>query len=220
MVGNYKIDRGIKLLKSQIEPNPWNPNKTTDRQQQAIGESLSMYGQVLEILVRPHPDNEEIYQVIDGEHRLDNLSEVVYANVIYDLPDAEAKKLTIIMNETRGSADKMELAALLSSIQIDLGDLTGVGLPYSPTELAELTMLTEINWDSFDTPPPDEDEAETSRDGTGDGLQSVFMKLDSETMDRLNQAKDLVSDTVDLPKDPAVAWGYVVDNILNDFLGA
>jgi ParB-like nuclease domain len=223
MVENYKIDRGVKLLASQVEHNPWNPNKTTDRQQEAIGESLSMYGQVLEILVRPHPQKEGIYQVIDGAHRLDNLSDIVYANVIYGLPDADAKKLTIVMNETRGSADKLELAELLNSIQTDLGDLLGVGLPYSTVELSELTSLSNIDWGSFDTPNPEEEIDDTAGESSGgsvDGFQSVFMKLSPETMDRLSQAKDLVGDTVDLSKDPAISWGEVIDNILNDFLGA
>lgn len=146
----YKIERGVAIPKSKLHSNPWNPNHMKDRQQEAVKESIKLYGQVMELLVRPHPTITGDYQIIDGEHRFNVLPGTVYCNVIHGLPDAEAKKLTIVMNETRGSADKIELAQLLKDISIDIDeDQIGWGLPYEPDELDELIALADVDWDKF-----------------------------------------------------------------------
>lgn len=131
---SYKVERGVKLSKSQITPNDYNPNKTSERQQRAIAESLDKYGQLLEIVVRPDPNHDGKYLIVDGEHRWQELGDTVYCNVVYGLSDTDAKKLTVIFNETRGQADKSELGQLLASLGEDLDDLM-VGLPYDEDEL-------------------------------------------------------------------------------------
>jgi hypothetical protein len=152
-VSNYKIERGVPIDKSDINPNPWNPNKTTKRQQSAIAQSINLYGQVLEILVRPSPDEPGKYQIIDGEHRYQELPDKVFANVIHNLPDADAKKLTIVLNETRGQADKIELAQLLADIEADLGgwEEAIAALPYGDQEYQELVKLAAHDWDDYDS---------------------------------------------------------------------
>ena len=148
MLDKYDVDRGVKLKKSDITPNDYNPNKTSERQQKAINESLDKYGQLLEIVVRPDPNNKGKYLIVDGEHRYHELDDEVYCNVVHGLSDADAKKLTVIFNETRGQADKVELAQLLASLDDDLDDLI-VGLPYEQDELAELVKMADVDWDEF-----------------------------------------------------------------------
>lgn len=143
----YKVERGVRLSKSQISPNSYNPNKTTKRQQEAIAESLDHYGQLLEIVVRPDPENEGKYLIIDGEHRYQELGDEVFVNVVYGLEDADAKKLTIIFNETRGQADPVELGALLAELEETLDDLQ-LGLPYESDELER--MMGELGESNFD----------------------------------------------------------------------
>lgn len=148
MLDKYDVDRGVKLKKSDITPNDYNPNKTSERQQKAINESLDKYGQLLEIVVRPDPNNKGKYLIVDGEHRYHELDDEVYCNVVHGLSDADAKKLTIIFNETRGQADKVELAQLLASLDDDLDDLI-VGLPYEQDELDELVKMADVDWNEF-----------------------------------------------------------------------
>lgn len=214
----YKIDRGVAIPRSNLHPNPWNPNRQKPREQAAIAESIKEYGQVLELLVRPHPETVGEYQIIDGEHRFNVLPETVYCNIIHDLPDAHAKKLTIVMNETRGDADKIELAKLLADISVDLGDHLGLGLPYEANELEELIKLSEVDWDSFNS----DFEAEII-DGdspTSDGFTMLTVKVPTEAMDVLNQAWQLISDDRDLHKDRAIAWGQVFESIAADYLAS
>lgn len=213
-----QIDRGVKLCRDQIVANPWNPNKTSDRQQQAISESLGLYGQVIEILVRPHPEQPAMFEVIDGEHRLNELPEdEIYANVVYGLPDADAKKLTIILNETRGEADKIELAQLLAVISEDIGDETIVGLPYTDTELEELIKLAEVDWDKFDSGEDGEFGAGGSA-GNND-WQTISIKVPSEAMERIRDAYNLIEQERNgLHSNQEIAWGQVLESLAADYL--
>lgn len=215
----YKVDRGVAIPKARIHPNPWNPNKMTDRQQQAVSESIGAYGQVLELLVRPHPEIGGEYQIIDGEHRFSVLPEIVYCNVIHDLPEPDAKKLTVILNETRGDADKVELAHLLADLQADFGEDLITGLPYSSVDLDELVKLADIDWDQFSQ---NEGSSEGGKDASDDGWTTILVKIPDEAMDVVNQAADLVKDQRDghLHKDKAISWGQILESLAADFLAS
>lgn len=217
---SYKIDRGVAIPKAKLHPNPWNPNHMKPRQQESVQESILAYGQVLELLVRPHPDIEGEYQIIDGEHRFNVLPEMVYCNVIYGLTDPHAKKLTIIMNETRGQADKIELAQLLNEIQSDFGDDLCLGLPYDPTELDELVKLAEFDWDQFNDAagdPPD-DEGGIEPDGDSENWRHIAAKLPESAFDVLQQAADLIKDQQELHRDPPIAWGQIFEILAAEYL--
>ncbi|RUR77034.1 chromosome partitioning protein ParB [Chlorogloeopsis fritschii PCC 6912] len=211
-----KIERSVKISISQLHPNPWNPNKTSQRQQEAIAESLREYSQVLELIVRPHPDIEGEYQIIDGEHRYQESSDYVYANVLHGLSDAEAKKLTVVLNETRGTADKIELSQLLADIKIDLGADLITSLPYTEVELGELVNLADINWDDFST---DNQEGNNfNGDGGGEDLKIITFKVSPDDYQYLESIYNLIKDQEPLDKNKAIAWGQVLVTIAKDFL--
>jgi hypothetical protein len=210
------IERGLKVPAYKIHPNPWNPNKTTNRQRQAIAESLQEYSQVLEIIVRPHPEKPGEYQVVDGEHRLDELEGDVYVNVLHGLEDADAKKLTIILNETRGQADRIELSGLLKEIQLDMGEELGLALPYEPIELEGLLSLSEIDWESYQGGGKGED---NGGDEEKEEWVTISVKVSQSAYDVIKQAKDLISEEDSLHKDKAIAWGQVVERLSADYLG-
>ena len=148
---NRKIDRSVLLKARQLHPNPWNPyaNKP-DRLQQAIGESIGEFSQIQDIVCRPHPEIEGEYQILDGEgrHRTFKPDEDVYAIVLHGLTDDQAKKVTIVMDETRATADKIQLSALLAELSEsqDIEDLM-VGLPYQESELSDLINSSAMGWD-------------------------------------------------------------------------
>lgn len=151
---NRKIDRSVLLKARQLHPNPWNPyaNKP-DRLQQAIGESIGEFSQIQDVVCRPHPDIKGDYQILDGEgrHRTFKPDEDVYAIVLHGLTDDQAKKVTIVMDETRAVADKVQLSALLAELSEnqDIEDLM-VGLPYQESELSDLINSSAMGWDGDD----------------------------------------------------------------------
>lgn len=228
----YKIDRGVVIPKSKLRTNPWNPNHMKDRQQEAVKESIAAYGQVMGLLVRPHPSEPGAFQIIDGEHRFNVLPDDVYCNVIHGLPDADAKKLTIVMNETRGSADKIELAQILSELNQDMGlEQLAIGLPFLEKELEELVSLADVDWEQFEqdfTPPPSdtvtqslETEPPTDGDYEGDGGGDgtfITITLSPRAMDLLGQAESLISDEQELPENRAERQGVVIEKLAESYL--
>lgn len=134
-------------------PNPWNPNRTTGKIDDAIRESLGAFGQWSPIVVRPHPTEDGKYQILDGEHRLEQAIALdwptVSVNVVHGLSEDDARKITIIANETRGYSDKTALGVLLSEIQDLMQDEEAfeIGLPFDGAELEALIELAGENWD-------------------------------------------------------------------------
>ena len=217
MTKTTQIERSLLISKSLLDPNPWNPNKTKPRQQKAIAESLKTYSQIIDIIVRPNGDR---YQIIDGEHRYDELTEDVYVTVLHGLSDADAKKLTIIMNETRGEADKIELAQLLADLANELsGDELLNALPYEQNELDELVKLAEVDWDNFNN---SEDDQQPDFKGESDPAEDEFIKLyiviPKEALLVAEQAKELISQQRELNKNKDIAWGQVLESLAADYL--
>ena len=217
MTKTTRIERSLLIPKSLLDPNPWNPNKTKPRQQKAIAESLKTYSQIIDIIVRPNGDR---YQIIDGEHRYDELTEDVYVTVLHGLSDADAKKLTIIMNETRGEADKIELAQLLADLSNELrGDELLNALPYEQNELDELVKLAEVDWDNFNN---SEDDQQPDFKGDGDPTEDEFTKLyiviPKEALLVADQAYELISQQRELNKNKDIAWGQVLESLAADYI--
>lgn len=128
------------IATDQIYPNPWNPNKTSSKVDSAIRESIHSLGFIIPIVVRPHPQYHGMYQLIDGEHRLEAAMDMEIDSipaVVVDLSDIDAKKFTIIANETRGKAEPLALAELLGEI-LNESDDPFLGLPYNERDVEEM----------------------------------------------------------------------------------
>jgi len=148
-----KIDRSVLLKAGQLHPNPWNPYADKpDRLQQAIGESIGEFSQIQDIVCRPHPEIKGEYQILDGEgrHRTFKPDEDVYAIVLHGLTDDQAQKVTIVMDETRATADKIKLSALLAGLNERQSiEALLIGLPYQESGLLELIELSNVDWDDY-----------------------------------------------------------------------
>lgn len=149
---------------AKIHPNPWNPNRQRDVVAKAQRESLQSYGFIDPVTVRPHPEIEGEWQIVDGEHRWRDAQEMgqeTVPSIALDLDDVAARKLTIVLNETRGDADIALLASLLHDLsELQTPEELGSTLPYSSAELDHLLSLGQEDWDDFgahdapDAPPP------------------------------------------------------------------
>jgi len=208
-----KIQRSVPVDKALLVPNNWNPNRTTARQQEAIAESLAKYDQILDLVVRPHPTLKGKYEIIDGEHRYQAIEgNTVYVTVVEGIDDASARKLTVILNETRGQADRQELAELLAELTLEYD---GVGLqeclPYSAEELTELLKLAEA-----------EDKEQDNIDEDIDPTESQFTKIlclvPNDALDVVQQAYDLITQERSLNSDKQIAWGQVLESLSADYL--
>lgn len=208
---------------TKVRPNPWNPNVQNERQFQAEVESISTNGFLAPILVRKVGNEHE---VIDGEHRLKALKEIFEKKIdsaknvpdlakekkipaiVIEADDAHAKRLTIIMNETRGRADLAKLGELLNEIAPELDDLI-IGLPYTPTQLEELMDIANFDWDSLKIPV---EENELYNDDEEEGEYKIAAVLSAEAAERWKDALALYKK--ELPKDSKKAAGIVISRLL------
>lgn len=207
---------------AQLHANPWNPNRMNERQYAAEKESITAFGFIDPVTVRPHPELAGEYQVIDGEHRVRAATDLGITDlpvVVLDVNEAAAKKLTIVLNETRGRADTVDLAAVLADLQAELGAEVLVGLPYTPAELEELLSLSAFDWDAAVNAEPPE------REAGEDGWHRVAARLPEDAMVVLERARAHITtrlrdDGRQLHSDAAVAWGQVLEALAAEYLAA
>lgn len=132
-----------------LTPNPWNPNKMDAfMYAKAIG-SIKEFGFLDPITTRPKGKG---FEIIDGEHRWKVAIDVGLDRVpiiAVSLTDAQAKKLTILLNELRGTADPADLGALLKELleTESAEDLAG-SLPFTADFIGSIVDLPEIDWDA------------------------------------------------------------------------
>lgn len=140
---DIKIDEQ-KIPVSKLRPNPWNHNEQTEFMQQKLGASLTKYGQVAEIIVRETIDG--TFEIIDGEHRYKELLALGEAEALVNnlgvVPDDDARLLTAVMNELRGTRNPTKLSRLLNSLKEspEWGDITEV-LPFTAIELENILEI-------------------------------------------------------------------------------
>jgi len=220
------VNLDIELLPiDKVHPNSWNPNKQSDRQFAAEVESILSNGFLAPILVRKSPKG---YEILDGEHRRKAMSRIIeqklvgqknvpalVANkqipaIVIDASDAQAKKLTVIMNETRGRAELGELAVLLESLSEELGEDLITGLPYSEKQLKDLLSLSEFDWDSFEG--IDLPEGEDSLDDSEGQSAKITALLSPNT--ELLWKEALIQNAALLPRDAKQAAGKLIEILL------
>lgn len=136
----------------ELTPNPWNPNRQDAFMYGKELASVRKFGMVNPIIVRKTPHG---HQIIDGEHRVKAALEIGLPMVpVWNLgtvDDAVAKQLTIVLNETKGSADRERLSALLSDLLTSetTSDLLDV-MPYPPEDFKAILHLPDFDWDSLE----------------------------------------------------------------------
>jgi len=210
---------------TKVTPNPWNPNKQTERQYAAEMESICDNGFVMPIIVRKHPDKKGFYEIVDGEHRWKALQQIAVENkkgkgnvptllenkeipaIILSIDEARAKRLTVIMNETRGRADLTSLGTLLAELSPELGENLIIGLPYTPEQLNEILDIAKFDWTELETPIDGEELYTQEEEG-----YKVVAVLDTETQQKWQNAMALKKQ--EFPSDSKVAAGLLIKELL------
>ncbi len=168
-----------------IIPNTWNPNIMDSQSYQALSESFTEFGDIDPILVR---DLGEKYQIIDGEHRYKIAKDLgldKIQSIVIDVSDTQAKRLTQIMNRTKGKDDPEKLMNLLDSLLLEMSEDELVnGLPYTPDGLASLIDdLHKQNGLSDIVPDRQEYEQSKATEETKTGYKTGLNKLDLSILD-------------------------------------
>lgn len=139
----------------EVHPNPWNPNVQSAFMFERERASIREFGFVDPVTVRVVP-GEVGYQIVDGEHRwraakAEGHLEIAVVS-LGTIPDHVAKRLTVVLNETRGEADRLKLGELVSSLMVEDPKFLDV-LPYDSQQLKKLTAIMDFDLSSLEKQP-------------------------------------------------------------------
>ena len=141
------VDLKLALLREA----PWNPNVMDSTMRRYLQESITRYGLLGNLVVRPL--TKDAYEVLSGNQRLRLLQEMGYSTVpcvIVDLNDAQSRLLSQAMNRIQGTDDFGLRAELVREIlkAIPESEVLSV-LPDSSDSLKALVSLGQENIASY-----------------------------------------------------------------------
>jgi ParB family chromosome partitioning protein len=125
----------------------WNPNRMDAKMIERLGESLSRYGLVDPLVVRPRDSSS--YEVLSGNQRLKVIKNIGFDTVpciLVNLNDSEAMLLAQALNGLHGEDDLALKGALLRNVlaSIPEGKVLSL-LPETTESLKSLSSISEIN---------------------------------------------------------------------------
>ena len=130
----------------QLSEAPWNPNRMDETTLARLKESLSRYGLVAPLVVRPAGES---YEVLSGNQRLKAITEIGLNPVpciAVNLDDAEARLLAQALNGLRGEDDLALKGELLKNILSRIPEREVLSLlPETADSLRALSSFTEAD---------------------------------------------------------------------------
>lgn len=136
----------IEVKVSDIQENPWNPNRQSKAIFESIKKSVEKYGMLSNILVREYIGQ---YQIISGAHRWRACKELGYTTLkvenLGELSDEDAKVLTELMN-VAGENDPLVEAKLWEDIQSNNYSL----FPLTEKEIENKKSLLKFDFSKYE----------------------------------------------------------------------
>lgn len=235
-------DPGLCVLHPhQMVKAQWNYKEEDEEKAAALVENLDRNGQIINCLVRPLPDGEGgfqsdrkgrvLFEIVDGNHRKDAFTELGWDTVLsYNLGPVTKDEAKRISAETdpKFERDPLAFAEVLQDIESAFGreDLLPT-LPFSDAELDNYRDMLDFDWEDLDEDPDDgpADEGETGEGEHGDEWESFECVLHEEQYAVWEEAKENVraalnGDGLDVPDDPAVFRGAVVELLAAEYLAS
>jgi ParB-like chromosome segregation protein Spo0J len=178
---------------ADLLPHPWNANVMSEELQAKLMAHIKRTGRYPHLIVRPHPEEPGMYQVLDGHHRLKILRELGYSEArcdVWRVDDREAKLLLATLNRLEGQDVPVRRAALIHELlgEMSLDDLAGL-LPETDRQLEDLHALLEFPAEEIAALLDLEAEAEEK---VLPRVMSFVVTADQEQM--IEQAVELASD--------------------------
>jgi ParB family chromosome partitioning protein len=137
----------IDLNLTDLRPAHWNPNQMDEIMMSHLRESISRYGLVEPLVVRPLDDS--LYEVLSGNQRLRVLHDLDFKLVpcvVVELDDARAKLLAQALNGLRGEDDLALKGVLLKEILSSVSeDEVLTLLPETTGSLKSLALINEMD---------------------------------------------------------------------------
>lgn len=138
---------------TDLVPHALNANVMSEEMREKLKAHIKRTGRYPYLIVRPHPDQQSKYQVLDGHHRIAVLRDLGHSDAhcdIWDVDDREANLLLATLNRLEGQDIPIRRAQLIHELrgEMSLNDLAGL-LPESDGQLEELHALLEFPADEI-----------------------------------------------------------------------
>jgi ParB/RepB/Spo0J family partition protein len=154
------VIRSIELDK--LVSCPDNPNRMSKANFGKLVRNIEKTGLYEPILVRAHPENENHFQIINGEHRYRALARLGYKDadcIVWDVDGEQADILLVTLNRLRGSDNLGKKLNLLRRInkRMESAELAKL-VPQTAKQIERLTNLkmpsvsAEVNTKCFLNP--------------------------------------------------------------------
>ena len=178
-------DRLVRIPLDRLRPHPANANVMPEERLEKLAENIRREGDYPPLVVRPHPEEEGCYQLLDGHQRADVLRRLGHQEAdcyVWPCDDRTALVLLATLNRLEGQDDPLKRAELLR----ELSELA------SPEELARLlpesTALIRQSLDLLDL-NIDELLADLEREADGaSGLRAVSFTVSPEDEQVIEEA--------------------------------
>jgi len=115
----------------RLRPHPLNANVMSDDLRAKLRAHISRTGRYPFIVVRPHPEEPDEFQVLDGHHRVEILRDLGHTEArcdVWAVDDREAKLLLATLNRLEGQDLPVRRAQLVHELlgELSLADLAGL----------------------------------------------------------------------------------------------
>ncbi len=170
---------------TMINEAPWNANSMDAVAIQHLRESITTYGLVQPLVVRPIAKNR--YEVLSGNQRLKILKEKQYSKipcVVVHLDDAEAMLLAQALNSIHGEDDLSMKGAMLKKILASISRDKVLSL--LPETAESLTALSSINQADLAEHLKAWQQAQSAR------LKHMQLQFSNEQLETVEKALDMV----------------------------
>lgn len=134
-----------------IRPNPWNYNRQNPEMFKKEVLSLKKHGLITPIEVFRDPEDNDLFIIINGEHRYRAAKELKYetipCTILEGISEKEAKEIGVKLNEIKGDTDANLLSKILNSLDIDEDTLIEE-MPYDSQQLLNIMSLDSYDVDA------------------------------------------------------------------------
>jgi ParB-like chromosome segregation protein Spo0J len=129
-------------------PHPLNANVMSEDLREKLKAHIKRTARYPFLVVRPHPEADGKYQVLDGHHRVAVLRELGHTEArcdVWEVGDREANLLLATLNRLEGQDAPIRRAQLVHELlgEMNMADLAGL-LPETEKQIEELHSLLEF----------------------------------------------------------------------------
>lgn len=148
-----EADRLVSVPLGRLVPHPANPNVIPDDVRQKVARHIAESGRYPPLIIRPHPEFPDLFQVIDGHKREEVLRQLGHTEAlcyVWPCDDAEALMLLATLNRLHGEDVPAKRAELLQELTVLMpAEELALLLPEGASAIEQTIALIDLDADAL-----------------------------------------------------------------------